>query len=212
MTRGGRDKDRAAGPERRCIVSGESLPAAGLVRFVRGPDGVLAPDVASKLPGRGIWVSATPQALQTAVRKKLFARAARAAVTLPPGLDTPEALSTGVEAQLARRVIDLVSLARRGGAAVAGYEKVRDRLLRDDVAALIQAADGSPRGLTKLRAPEGSAHVTCLTAQELGMAFGREHVIHAALSAGGLAARVVEEAARLASMRGQVGEMDAGKD
>ncbi len=212
MARGGRDKDRAAGPERRCIVSGESRPAAGLIRFVRGPDGVLAPDVAGKLPGRGIWVTATPQALDRAVGKRLFARAARAPVTLPDGLESPGALAAVIEAQLARRVIELISLARRGGSAVAGYEKVRDKLLRDAVAVLVQAADGSPRGLTKLRPPEGSAHVTCLNAQELGMAFGREFVIHAALSAGGLTARVVEEAARLASMRGQVGVMDAGKD
>ncbi|MCC6001854.1 MAG: RNA-binding protein [Pararhodobacter sp.] len=206
MTRGGRKKDRDAGPERRCIVSGDSGPASGLIRFVLGPDGVLAPDIAGKLPGRGIWVTATPAALEQAVRKRLFTRAARAPVTVPDGL-----VAT-IEAQLARRVIDLISLARRGGAAVAGYEKVRDRLLRDEVAVLVQAADGSPRGRTKLRPPEGGAHITCLTGQELGMAFGREHVINAALSAGGLASRVVDEAARLASMRGRIGEMDAGKD
>ncbi|MGY6537034.1 MAG: RNA-binding protein [Pararhodobacter sp.] len=206
MTRGGRKKDRDAGPERRCIVSGDSGPAAGLIRFVLGPDGVLAPDIAGKLPGRGIWVTATPAALEQAVRKRLFTRAARAPVTVPDGL-----VAT-IEAQLARRVIDLISLARRGGAAVAGYEKVRDRLLRDEVAVLVQAADGSPRGRTKLRPPEGGAHITCLSGQELGMAFGREHVINAALSAGGLASRVVDEAARLASMRGRIGEMDAGKD
>lgn len=206
MTRGGKEKDRDAGPERRCIVSGDSGPAAGLIRFVLGPDGVLTPDIAGKLPGRGIWVTATPAALEQAVRKRLFTRAARAPVTVPDGL-----VAT-VEAQLARRVIDLISLARRNGAAVAGYEKVRHRLLRDEVAVLVQAADGSPRGRTKLRPPDGGAHIICLSGQELGMAFGREHVINAALSAGGLASRVVDEAARLASMRGRIGEMDAGKD
>lgn len=206
MTRGGRQKERETGPERRCIVGGNSGPTSGLIRFVVGPDGLLAPDIAGKLPGRGLWVTGTRAALEQAVRKRLFARAARTAVTVPDGLvDT-------VEAQLARQVIDLISLARRGGAAVAGYEKVRDRLLRGEVAVLVQAADGSPRGLTKLRPPDDGAHVTCLTGQELGMAFGREHVINAALSAGGLAARVVQEAARLASMRGRIGEMNAGKE
>ena len=206
MARGGRPRAREDGPERRCIATGESRPAAGLIRFVVGPDGMVVPDIGGKLPGRGIWVSADPAALELAQRKRLFSRAARAPVTVPEGLPAM------VEAQLAQRVVELVSLARRGGQAVAGYEKVRERLGRGDAAVLLQASDGSPRGITKLRPPDGGAHVTCLSAQELGMAFGRELVIHAALSAGGLAARVVDEAARLASMRGQFGEMDAGKD
>lgn len=206
MARGGRPRLREDGPERRCIATGKSHPAAGLIRFVVGPDGVLVPDIAGKLPGRGIWVSADPAALELAQRKRLFSRAARAQVTVPEGL------AAMVESQLARRLVELVSLARKGGQAVAGFEKVRERLARGEAVVLMQAHDGSERGRSKLRPPEDGALVTCLSAQELGMAFGREHVIHAALSAGGLAARVVEEAARLASMRGQVGEMDAGKD
>ena len=95
---------------------------------------------------------------------------------------------------------------------MAGYEKVREWLMRDEAAVLLQAHDGSERGRAKLRPPGDGALVTCLSAQELGMAFGRETVIHAALAAGGLATRVVDEAARLASMRGQIGETDAGKD
>lgn len=206
MARGGRSKARADGPERRCIATGESRPAAGLIRFVVGPDAVLVPDIAGKLPGRGIWVAAEPAALERAAHKRLFSRAARAPVTVP------EDLPAMVEAQLARRLVELVSLARKGGQAVAGYEKVRERLARGDMAVLMQAHDGSLRGRSRLRAPADGTLVTCLSARELGMAFGRETVIHAALSAGGLATRVVEEAARLASMRGQIGETDAGKD
>ena len=206
MARGGRPKPREDGPERRCIASGESAPASGLIRFVVGPDGVVVPDIAGKLPGRGIWVSASPSALELAARKKLFSRAARAPVTAPDGLVAM------VESQLARRLVELVSLARKGGQAVAGYEKVREWLMRDEAAVLLQAHDGSERGRAKLRPPGDGALVTCLSAQELGMAFGRETVIHAALAAGGLATRVVDEAARLASMRGKIGETDAGKD
>ena len=208
MTRGGRTKDRDDGPERRCIVTGESQPRGGLVRFVIGPDAQVVPDVAGKLPGRGIWVTATRAAIDQAVARKLFARAARQPVTVPEGL------ADMVHDQLARRVIDLVSLARKAGDAVAGYEKTRDALDSGAMAVLIQASDGSARGKTKLRPPEGpDAHLTCLTAQEIGLAFGREHVIHAALAAGGLASRVVEEAARLASMRGLIGgQAPAGEE
>lgn len=206
MTRGGRETRRDQ-PERRCMATGQSGPAARLVRFVLGPGGVVVPDVAGRLPGRGMWLSADPAAIELAVRKRLFARAAREPVQVPDGL------AALVEAQLAARVVELVSLARKGGGAVAGYEKVRDWLIKDKAAVLVQAADGSPRGRARLRPPAGpGSHVQVLTARELGLAFGREHVIHAALVAGGLAQRVVEDAARLAGMRGQVGADGVGKD
>jgi len=206
MTRGGRPKD-ADEPERRCIVTGESQPRGGLIRFVIGPDGAVVPDLAGKLPGRGIWVSADRPALEQAVKRKLFARAARQPVSVTEGLaDMVHELQT-------RRVIELLSLARKSGQAVAGYEKVKDWLGRGDARVLIQAHDGSTRGKTKLRPPEGpESHITCLSAQEMGLAFGREHVIHAALAAGGLVTRVVMEAAKLARLRGQIGGTDAGED
>lgn len=205
MTRGGRVKERD-GPERRCIVSGERAPRGGLIRFVVGPDGAVVPDIAGKLPGRGIWVSADRAALQTAAKKRLFARAARAPVGVPPDL------AEQVEAALVRRLVETIALARKAGAAVAGYEKVRDWLARGQAAVLVQAGDGSERGRAKLRPPGGpESHVTCLSGRELGMAFGRENVVHAALAAGGLCGRVVEDAARLARLRGRVGVAD-GED
>ena len=204
MARGGADKDRD-GPERRCIVSGERQPPYGLIRFVVGPEGQVVPDLAGKLPGRGMWVGADRAILAQAAARH-FARAAKAPVRVPDGL------ADLVQALFLRRVIDTIALARKGGQAVAGYEKVREWLQRGDAEVLIQASDGSPRGLTKLRPPEGGAHVTCLNAQELGMAFGREHVIHGALAAGGLAARVVEEAAKLARLRGPIDAGGVGKE
>ena len=207
MTRGGRAKDRDQ-PERRCIVTGEVQPKGGLVRFVIGPEAQVVPDIEGRLPGRGIYVAADAGTMAQAVKRKLFARAARAPVTVPEGL------AGMVEDLLTRRVIELVALARKAGQAVAGYEKARDWLVSGQATVLIQAADGSERGKTKLRPPPGEgAHVTCLTAREIGLAFGREHVIHAALAAGGLSARVVEEAAKLARLRGQDGgETPAGED
>jgi len=206
MTRGGR-RAQIDEPERRCIVTGESQPRGGLVRFVVGPGAIVVPDIDGKLPGRGIWVSAGRDTIEQAAKKRLFSRAAKAPVTAPEGL------TDLVHDLLSRRVIELIALARKAGQAVAGYEKVRDWLQTGEAAVLIQAADGSERGKTKLRPPEGAqTHVTCLTAGEIGLAFGREHVIHAALAAGGLSARVVEEAAKLARMRGQNGGVTAGED
>jgi predicted RNA-binding protein YlxR (DUF448 family) len=205
MTRGGRNKERDD-PERRCLVTGEVAPAKGLIRFVVSPQDEVVPDVAGKLPGRGMWVAADRAALERALEKRLFSRAARRQVAVP------ENLVAMVETGLARRVVDGVSLARKAGLAVAGFEKVKEWLAKENVRVLIQASDGSPRGKSKLWTPEGARFVGALTASELGLAFGREHVIHAALASGGLATRVVEDAMRLSGVRGTGGDRVTGKD
>jgi len=210
MTRGGRDKLRDE-PERRCIVTGESQPKAGLVRFVLGPDEQIVPDILGRLPGRGIYVAADRAAIDKAATKNLFTRAARMPVKVPEGL------ADLVEAQLVRRVVDLISMARKAGDAVTGYEKVKDWLTKGQAEILVQASDGSERGKSKLHAPDGpETFIGCLTARELGLSFGREHAIHGALAAGGLTERVVEEAARLAGLRAmagkRIGGRSAGKD
>jgi uncharacterized protein len=203
LTRGGRDTNREDGPERKCIATGEVQPKNGLVRFVAGPDGRIVPDLAGKLPGRGLYVSADRAALEKAVKKGLFSRAAKQPVQVPDGL------ADLLEQMLARRVIDLISLARKSGEAIAGYEKVKAMLQMEEASVLIQAEDGSGRGKTKLSTPYGGRYIGWLTADELGAAFGRQTVIHAALGSGGLVPRIVEEAMRLKGLRVAPEPMDA---
>ncbi|MDQ2090384.1 RNA-binding protein [Marimonas arenosa] len=195
MGRGGAARARDDGTVRKCIATGELLPKGRLIRFVVGPQARIVPDITGKLPGRGIWVSAARQALEKAVAKKLFARAAKQAVQVP------DDLVEQVEALLTKRLIELIALARKSGQAVAGFEKVKDWLGREDVKVLLQSSDGSERGKGKLWTPQGARYVGWLTSDELGQAFGRETVVHAAIGAGGLAPRVVEEAARLKALR-----------
>lgn len=195
VTRGGRKIDRDE-PERRCIATGASGPKAGLVRFVIGPGDQVVPDVAEKLPGRGIWVSANRAALETAVSKGLFSRGAKRKVSADPELPVL------VGNLLGQRVVELLSLARKAGQARAGLEKVKTLLVNEEVACLLQASDGSAREKTQLRPPEGeNTYFSDLTAAELGLAFGRDRVIHAALISGGLADRVRYESTRLAGIR-----------
>lgn len=198
MTRGGASKDRD-GPERRCLATGESGPREGLLRFVLSPDNVVVPDLAEKLPGRGVWVTASRDALETVVRKRLFSRGFRTQAAAPDGLvDQMEAL-------LARRAIESLSLARKAGQAVAGFEKVREALFK--ATALLQASDGAPDGKNKLRrasADEDGEELPVdetLSQAELGLAFGRDYVIHVALMKGGAAARVWRDCMRLRGFR-----------
>lgn len=195
MGRGGEPKDRMAGPERKCLVTGDVLPKDTLIRFVAGPDGTVVPDILGKLPGRGFYVKADRDVLADAIKRRVFARGAKAQVSLPDDLDEQ------VEGQLARRVVDLISLARKSGDAVAGYEKVKSWLDQGRAKILIQAFDGSDRGKSKLNTPRDGRYIGWLTSDELGLAFGRQTVIHGALASGGLSTRVVEEAKRLKGVR-----------
>ena len=193
-------------PDRRCLATGEVQPKRGLIRFAVSPDGVVVPDTLGKLPGRGMWVSAERDALEKAVSKGLFARAAKAPVKVPEGL------VADVEALLSRRLTDAISMARKAGLAIAGYEKVRDWLGKEEVRILFQASDGSERGKSKLHPPGGrGSYFEVLTASELGLSFGRERVIHAALGKGGLTERIREDAIRLSGVRVEVGGDAAGK-
>jgi predicted RNA-binding protein YlxR (DUF448 family) len=205
LSRGGKEKDRSE-PERRCIVTGETGPKSGLVRFVVGPDDAVYPDVAGKLPGRGLYVSADRGVLERAVAKRMFSKGARRQVSVPDGLVEM------VEAALLRRLQDTLAMARKAGRAVTGYEKVKDALRFEDARILLQASDGSERGKGKLSTPEGGRWIGFLTADELGQAFGRDRVIHAAVAAGTLAERIVEEAARLQGIRHHDGKPAVGKD
>ena len=207
MTRGGQKKDRSDGAERKCIVTGEVTPKAGLIRFVVGPDDLVYPDVLGKLPGRGMYVTADRAALDAATKGQ-FSRSAKRPVTVPDGL------ADEVERQLARHTVDLIALTRKSGRAVCGFEKVKGWLAgAERVRVLLQASDGSVRGKAKLWTPEGARYFDCFTSAELGLAFGRQSVIHGALSSGRLSDRVVEEATKLRGLRENDGsKATAGKD
>lgn len=188
-------------PERRCIVSGETAPKGGLIRFVVGPEDTVVPDVAGKLPGRGFWIGAQRDLVEKAMRKGLFARAAKASVRVS------DTLVDDLERLLARRAIDTLGFSRRAGEIVGGFEKVVDKLERGVVAALLEAVDGAPDGhrkmMGKLKAAQGYGLIgdvrvlRPLYAREMGLALGRAHVIHAALIKGRMVEKALADLARL---------------
>ncbi len=203
---GDEDAEQLTGPERRCIVTGRVLPKTSLIRFIVSPDGEVVADLAERLPGRGIWLSADRDVVNTAVAKRLFSKAARRAVTVPPDL------VDRLEGLLADRGMTLLGLARRSGQAIAGYEKVRAEIQGGRAKVVIEAADAGADGVSKIRAlalglasggkrrPE---FVGCFDAHHLGAVFGRDAVVHAVLAPGALAESFVREAARYAGISGR---------
>ncbi|MEM9146593.1 MAG: RNA-binding protein [Pseudomonadota bacterium] len=208
MGRGGRTTDRD-GPERRCIATGASGSTARLIRFVHGPDGDAVPDLAEKLPGRGIWLTSERDLVDKAVKKRLFARAFRAETAVAPDL------ADRLEALVADRLVSTIAMARKAGQAVTGFEKTRFALESASMGVLIEARDGAQDGRQKLRRlAQDLPVISALDASELGLAFGRDFAIHAALSAGAIAERALREAGRLGGLRdsGEIGRSSHGRD
>ncbi len=199
MTAENLDNEEAeeTGPNRRCIATGESLPIAGLVRFVVGPGNIVVPDIDGRLPGRGLWLKAERAMMEAAASKRLFAKAARKDVVVPADLaDTVAAL-------LKRRCLNHLGLAKRAGLVAAGAEKVRARIAEGRTAALVEAADGSLDERRKFVAlAPGIPVVELFTGAELGAAVGRETAaVHVALAPGKLTTTLIEDAARLRGMQ-----------
>lgn len=189
--------------ERTCIVTRAVLPEERLVRFVVDPQGQVVPDVAAKLPGRGMWVSANRATLEQAVAKGHFSRAAKASVAV-----TFEIVNR-VEILLVERMCGDLGLARRAGQLAVGFEGVARALAgAQPPVVLIEASDGADDGRRKLRAMAkagGVAVIDCLSRAEMSLALGRENVVHAALKSGRLSERLAVDAGRLGGFRGKRG-------
>lgn len=183
------------GPLRRCIATREVQPKERMIRFVLGPGREIVPDLAGKLPGRGMWLSARSDVLETALSRGAFNRAARGPVTLPSDL------RARIEDGLRGRVRDLLGLARRAGQAVSGWQAGREWLQAGRAGLLVQAADGSTAERARFGGRDLPA-VTSLSAAELGLVFGRDHAVHVVVAPGRLADAIRVEAERLAGIAG----------
>ncbi len=160
------------------------------------PTGELVADVATNLPGRGLWLTPRRDTLERAVAKRLFARAAR------QSLSVPLEIADRVEILLAQRCCDAIGLARRAGLAVAGFEKVCEAVRTGKAALLLSALDGAEGGRGKIRALGRNLPLaTVLTAAEMGAVFGRDHVVHVAVGDSRLSSRLTADAEKLAGFR-----------
>lgn len=183
---------------------------AGLIRFVVDPDGTLVPDLDERLPGRGAYVTASRSALDKALAKGMISRALSRGGSASGPIDVPADLIDRIVDGLTQRLVDLVGLARRAGEAACGFETVRGWVRDGKAVVLLSARDGAPDGKRKIvgmaRAiaeqlgGEPPMVIDHLTGAQLGHAFGRDHVVHAAIGAGGLAKRITRTACKLSGL------------
>src|SRR3981189_2174998 len=113
--------DRSA-TMRMCAVSREVRPIDELIRFVVSPAGEVIPDLKRKLPGRGLWVSASHRTVAEAVRRNQFSKGFKRDVRVAP------TLVADTEALLVRSAIEALAMAAKAGQVVAGFSKVQGAL------------------------------------------------------------------------------------
>ncbi|MET0546416.1 MAG: RNA-binding protein [Caulobacterales bacterium] len=199
LSEDGEPEDKS-GRERRCAATGERTSDDRLVRFALDPAGLVTPDIVAKLPGRGVWTLAERAAVEAATAKGGFARGFKRAVSVTP------ALADRVEALLARRCLDFLGIARGAGELILGSDSVDAAIRKEKPQWLIEASDGAADGRDKLlglaRGMYGPVRVAgCFTAEELGVALGRDRVVHAAIPMGRLAHRWTVDIGRLSGFR-----------
>lgn len=188
------------GPIRLCAVTRERMAQTAMVRFARAPDGSIAPDVAAKLPGRGLWLTSSRKTVDAARAKGVFSRGFKAQCHVPDGL------ADLIETLLVKRLQGVLGMGKRAGRIVLGFDQVRDSLRKRRPGVILEASDGAEDGRNKVyflaKAIYDDVSVSGgLTSSELGMAFGRTHVIHGLLEAGAFSKRWSVDYQRLSGFR-----------
>jgi uncharacterized protein len=187
--------------ERTCIVTRAVRPPGAMIRFVRAPDGGVAPDIRSRLPGRGVYVTASAGLVAEAAKRQIFSRGFKAKAEASP------TLADEVDRLLEADCLQMLALANKAGLATAGFAKVAAALEDRRVRALIQARDGGADGRRKLERSSKRGgepgRVELFTSSQLDLALGRTNVIHAALAGGGLTEAFLARCERLALYRGE---------
>ena len=206
-------RQAARGVERLCASTGTVRPTDDMIRFVLSPEGTAVPDLKRRLPGRGVWITATRSALGQAIARKAFAKSFKRDVRIAPDL------VESTERLLERAALDAFAIAYKAGRVVAGFAKVEAALVQGDPAALLHASDAAPDGVRKLNATlrrnsdnDGAVAVlNTFTSAQLDLALGRSNVVHAALLAGPESKAVLTRVRRLERFRTGTVENDRRK-
>ncbi len=170
--------------DRTCILTRKSGEAQELIRFVAGPDGHLVPDIKANLPGRGAWISASRSVLEDAIRRKAFTHSLKTDIIVDQGL------AELVDRLLVKAALGRLALARKAGAVVTGATKVEQAIRSGEACLVLHSKEAAFDGKRKIEQAIYSVKrpdkpdipvVTLFNSDEMGVAFGDNPVIHAAL-------------------------------
>ncbi len=184
---------------RRCLVTGSVIGKAHLIRFVVSPSRNLIADIDQKLPGRGYWIKADREVIVKALKKNIFTKAVNHSISIDPNII--DIIQTNIK----QKLINQISLSRKAGKTIFGFEKVKSYLIKNPIGLLIQAIDGSKKEKNRIMGKSLPKLIdNCLTGEELGKIFGREKVIHCAILQSGFIENIVFNANRLNNLKNPV--------
>lgn len=184
------------------MSSGQVHLKSQMIRFVEAPDGQVVPDIAEKLPGRGVWVKADRSSLETAIKSGGFKRGFKANISVD------DTLVDQTEQLLKRRVLSLMTMALKAGHIHMGFDQVKSASQAEPLAWRIEASNGAAGGRGKIRVLTKAVSrelgfketpvLGCFTSAELGAALNREDIVHAAIKKGRMAKNFDQAIGRLA--------------
>lgn len=195
------DRRGHKGAERRCVGTDEIKPKSEMIRFVKGPDNQLVPDLTGKLPGRGVYTQATSAALESAMINGGFKRG------LKSNVEVSSDLLEQTRNLLRRKLLSLMPMAMKAGQIYIGFDQVKAAAQTEILAWRVEALDGSEGGRGKIRVltravslelgQKPTPVIGCFTSSELGQAIGRSDIVHAAIKKGPMKKSFDQAAARL---------------
>ena len=190
--------DEERGPIRTCIVTRAERQPEEMIRFVLAPDGTVTPDIRRRLPGRGVWVTASAEVVAQASKRRAFDRGFKGKAIVP------DDLAGLVDRLMEADCLQGLSLANKAGLVTTGFAKVEAAIGAGDTIAILHASDGGQDGKRKIGqalrrhfGAEAPPEIECLRSSQLDLALGRTNVIHAALRAGPASAALLERLKRL---------------
>ena len=190
--------------DRTCILTRKSGEAQELIRFVAGPDGHLVPDIKANLPGRGAWISASRSVLEEAIRRKAFTHSLKADIIVDQGI------ADLVDKLLVKAALGRLALARKAGAVVTGATKVEQAIRAGEACLVLHSKEAAFDGKRKIEQAIYSVRrpdrqdipvVTLFDSDEMGVAFGDNPVVHAALLNSKLAQGFIKTVQKLVAYR-----------
>ncbi len=191
--------------ERKCIATGETADPNALIRFALSPNGVVTPDIAAKLPGRGVWLTPEKTVLEKAIKTNAFVRGFKRAVNIPDNL------ADIVAELLSQNVINMIGMAKKSGQLLLGFDQVHKAASQTALAIRIEARNGSPDGRGKIRTLSKAVNrelgmplpivIGCFDSHVLGNACGRDNIVHAAIKPGKFASNLSDLTGKLSGFQ-----------
>ncbi len=184
---------KKTGKQTFCYITKKFYPEELMIRFVLAPCNVLTLDLYHEFEGKEFYVLASKTELG---KMGQYLRKKNGKEFLQ------DDLISRIDDILRTRIVRLISLARKAGKVIIGYEKIQRGLSFNKIVLLIQAKDGSENRKKDLMLPESqTTRIDCLNKYELGVPFQKHTITHIGFLKSSFTNPLIFDTSRLESLR-----------